>query len=157
MQLFQANNRNQSCAILTLWAGFHRWHHIRTIDVESVSHVMTSSLSNIVAASRPRSPGGRRNRPPARGPPTGYGCPPASCPLEDQYQCYVRPCQFARCRNFPGARCWWVTVVMFFLRGTLFQNFQIDLSMGYCKKDVTPVLTHWSYVSLALTHRLYTG
>ena len=25
--------------------------------------------------------------------------------------------------------------------------------MGYCKKDVTPLLTHWSYVFLALTHR----
>ena len=24
--------------------------------------------------------------------------------------------------------------------------------MGYCKKDVTPLLTHWSYVFLALTH-----
>ena len=26
-------------------------------------------------------------------------------------------------------------------------------SMGYCKKDVTPLLTHWSYVCFALTHR----
>ena len=25
--------------------------------------------------------------------------------------------------------------------------------MGQCKKDVTPLLTHWSYVFLALTHR----
>ena len=25
--------------------------------------------------------------------------------------------------------------------------------MGYCKKDVTPLLLHWSYVFLALTHR----
>ena len=25
--------------------------------------------------------------------------------------------------------------------------------MGYCKKDVTPLLTHWSYVFLAITHR----
>ena len=25
--------------------------------------------------------------------------------------------------------------------------------MGSCKKDVTPLLTHWSYVFLALTHR----
>ena len=24
--------------------------------------------------------------------------------------------------------------------------------MGLCKKDVTPLLKHWSYVSLALTH-----
>ena len=27
-------------------------------------------------------------------------------------------------------------------------------SMDQCKKDVTPLLTHWSYVFLALTHRL---
>ena len=26
-------------------------------------------------------------------------------------------------------------------------------AMGECKKDVTPVLMHWSYVFLALTHR----
>ena len=26
-------------------------------------------------------------------------------------------------------------------------------SMGWCKKDVAPLLTHWSYVLLALTHR----
>ena len=26
-------------------------------------------------------------------------------------------------------------------------------SMGECKKDVTPLLTHWSYIFLALTHR----
>ena len=26
------------------------------------------------------------------------------------------------------------------------------ISMGWCKKDVTPLLTHWSYVFLALTH-----
>ena len=29
------------------------------------------------------------------------------------------------------------------------------ISMGYCKKDVTLLLTHWSYVFLALTHRYY--
>ena len=26
-------------------------------------------------------------------------------------------------------------------------------SMGWCKKDVTPLLTHWSYIFIALTHR----
>ena len=26
--------------------------------------------------------------------------------------------------------------------------------MGYCKKDITPVLTHWSYIFLALTQHL---
>ena len=29
------------------------------------------------------------------------------------------------------------------------------LSMGSCKKDVTPLLTHWSYVILGLTHRCH--
>ena len=28
-----------------------------------------------------------------------------------------------------------------------------NTSMGLCKKDVTPLLTHWSYVFRALTHR----
>ena len=27
------------------------------------------------------------------------------------------------------------------------------ISTGCCKKDVTPLLTHWSYIFLALTHR----
>ena len=27
------------------------------------------------------------------------------------------------------------------------------ISAGYCKKDVTPLLTHWSYAFLALTHQ----
>ena len=27
------------------------------------------------------------------------------------------------------------------------------MSMDQCKKDVTPLLTHWSYVFLTLTHR----
>ena len=29
------------------------------------------------------------------------------------------------------------------------------VSLGLCKKDVTPLLTHWSYVFLALTHWIY--
>ena len=29
----------------------------------------------------------------------------------------------------------------------------LDISMGLYKKDLTPFLTHWSYVFLALTHR----
>ena len=33
----------------------------------------------------------------------------------------------------------------------LYQSMQI--SMGQCKKDVTPLLMHWSYIFLALTHR----
>ena len=31
------------------------------------------------------------------------------------------------------------------------------MSMGLCEKDVTPLLTHWSYVFLALTHRCFNG
>ena len=27
--------------------------------------------------------------------------------------------------------------------------------MGYCKKDVTPLLTHWSYIFLARTYRCF--
>ena len=30
------------------------------------------------------------------------------------------------------------------------------ISMGWCKKDETPLLTHWSYVLLALTNRYFT-
>ena len=30
---------------------------------------------------------------------------------------------------------------------------QLLTSVDWCKKDVTPLLTHWSYVFLALTHR----
>ena len=30
------------------------------------------------------------------------------------------------------------------------------ISMGWCKKDVTPLLTHWSYIFPALTHRYTT-
>ena len=28
-----------------------------------------------------------------------------------------------------------------------------SMSMGWCKKDVSPLLTHWSYAFLALTHQ----
>ena len=30
---------------------------------------------------------------------------------------------------------------------------KIIISMGQCKKDVTPLLMHWSYIFLALTHQ----
>ena len=33
-----------------------------------------------------------------------------------------------------------------FLRNT-------SMTMDYCKKNITPLLTHWSYIFLALTHR----
>ena len=29
----------------------------------------------------------------------------------------------------------------------------VHVSMGWCKKDVTPLPTHWSYAYLSLTHR----
>ena len=31
-------------------------------------------------------------------------------------------------------------------------DIQWTISMGQCKKDVTPLLTRWSYIFLALTH-----
>ena len=30
---------------------------------------------------------------------------------------------------------------------------KVHISMGWCKKDVTPLLTHWRYIFLALTHQ----
>ena len=36
-------------------------------------------------------------------------------------------------------------------KGLQFQGWSI--LMGSCKKDLTPLLTHWSYISLALSHR----
>ena len=35
--------------------------------------------------------------------------------------------------------------------------FVIVTLMGWCKKDIPPVLTHWSYVFLALTHQYNLG
>ena len=34
---------------------------------------------------------------------------------------------------------------------TKYRSSYFSISMGYCKKDVTPLLTHWSYIFLALT------
>ena len=31
----------------------------------------------------------------------------------------------------------------------------VSISIRYRKKDVTPLLTHWSYIFLALTHQFY--
>ena len=42
---------------------------------------------------------------------------------------------------------------MKYLRPIYFQRRNMPVSMGYSKIDVTPVLTHWSCVSFALTHR----
>ena len=33
------------------------------------------------------------------------------------------------------------------------QKFVCNISMGLCKKGITPLLTHWSYVFLAPAHR----
>ena len=35
----------------------------------------------------------------------------------------------------------------------IFHSWNIYISMRWCKKGVTPLLTHWGYVFLALTHR----
>ena len=43
--------------------------------------------------------------------------------------------------------------VVYKMAATLFKHQRDIRSMGSCKKDVTPLLTHWSYVFLALTHR----
>ena len=44
---------------------------------------------------------------------------------------------------------WWLYI---------YYHWHYDLiSMGSCKKDVTPLLTHWSYVFLAQTHRSLFG
>ena len=39
----------------------------------------------------------------------------------------------------------------------LFCNWRWTLSMASCKKDVTPLLAHWSYSFLALTHQICDG
>ena len=47
-----------------------------------------------------------------------------------------------------------ITIILGFHRIFLTSNpVPYSISMGWCKKDVTPLLTHWSYVFLALTHR----
>ena len=47
--------------------------------------------------------------------------------------------------------CHWATVSSYKILFNI--NVWGKISMGYCYKDVTPLLTHWSYVSLALIHR----
>ena len=42
---------------------------------------------------------------------------------------------------------------LYLARPATFTDSTLYISMGWCKKDVTPLLTHWSYVILALTHR----
>ena len=47
--------------------------------------------------------------------------------------------------------------IIFFPRDAYEQSFNWNeehTSMDQCKKDVTPLLMHWSYVFLALTHRM---
>ena len=50
------------------------------------------------------------------------------------------------------------TSELMFLSGCFFvlsslRPIRDTISLGYCKKDVTPVRGQWSYVFLALTHR----
>ena len=47
---------------------------------------------------------------------------------------------------------WCVNMCVYWLLGVL-QLFALIISMGQWKKDVYPLLTHWSYVFLALAHR----
>ena len=44
---------------------------------------------------------------------------------------------------------------MYFVRNDEIKMLNQSISMAQCKKDVTPVLTHWSYVFLAPTHRYF--
>ena len=46
--------------------------------------------------------------------------------------------------------------VVHFLKQHFAYLIQHNTFMGYCRKDITPVLTHWSYAFLALTHRYIT-
>ena len=50
----------------------------------------------------------------------------------------------------------WITYVFFNMSNSKKADHvvtQLDcIAMGQCKKDVTPLLTHWSYIFLALTH-----
>ena len=38
--------------------------------------------------------------------------------------------------------------------GDRFMSFSYFISITWCKKDITPLLAHWSYVFLALSHRI---
>ena len=46
----------------------------------------------------------------------------------------------------------WHTVFIHAGNGLASSQF-LNRSIGQCKKDITPLLTHWSYVFLTLTHR----
>ena len=55
------------------------------------------------------------------------------------WDCDPGPWQFAMLNKFP-------------VNPTMSSPFLFITSMGWCNKDETPLLTHWSYVFLALTH-----
>ena len=54
--------------------------------------------------------------------------------------------------------CYPYTFVLFVASSVLISTVCLSvyvISMGQCKKDITPLLTHWSNVFLALTHRYW--
>ena len=71
-----------------------------------------------------------------------------------------QPCFDAMKNDKPprGSKSFAVSVKLYVIKSKLdihlnsSSNKPNNRSMGWCKKDVTPLLTHWSYVFLALTH-----
>ena len=45
-----------------------------------------------------------------------------------------------------------INISMYFFQNDLARK-ELSISKAQCKKDETPLLTHWSYIFLALTHR----
>ena len=45
-------------------------------------------------------------------------------------------------------------ILKYLIRKNFFLSFSMfNIPMGWCRKDITPLLTHWSYVFPALTHQ----
>ena len=63
---------------------------------------------------------------------------------DDSYQNRFLP--IANFLNFSN------TLNITYLLDVAFAAAEIDASMRFCKKDVTSLLAHWSYVFLALTY-----
>ena len=70
--------------------------------------------------------------------PAGLNCTRKNLSLEHEYFTFISE---------------YLLYMWIFLRNFNIYTKTMMLLMGYCKKDVTPLLTHWSYVFLALTHR----
>ena len=49
----------------------------------------------------------------------------------------------------------WLKLFCIFVLQSYFFTTCCNISMGLCKKDITPLLTHWSYVFLALIPRYH--